>query len=80
MVDAGTTSQPSMGAIVNAVTDTPLDTGINPLDINRLSTFWEETRALYTPFEASLKSPSSDVYQHEMPGGESFLPTYNSWP
>ena len=59
-----------MGAIVNAVADTALDTGVDPLDLTRLSTFWEETRALYTPFEASMKSPSSDVYLHEMPGGK----------
>ena len=66
---AGTTSQPTMGAIVNAVADTPLDTGIDPYDLTQLSTFWEHTRALYSPFEASMKSPSSDVYLHEMPGG-----------
>lgn len=58
-----------MGAIVNAVADTPLDTGIDPYELTRLSTFWEHTRELYSPFEASMKSPSSDVYLHEMPGG-----------
>lgn len=30
----------------------------------------EQTRALYTPFEATLKATSSDVYYHQMPGGQ----------
>ena len=28
------------------------------------------TRALYAPFESDLRSCSSDVYSHEMPGGQ----------
>ena len=59
-----------MGAIVNAVEDTPLQTGIDPLDVTRLSAYWEHTRALYAPFESNLRSSSSDVYLHEMPGGQ----------
>lgn len=64
--------QPSMGAIVNALSGTDLDTGISPSDILPLVDYWEKTRALYSQFEAtdSLKSSSSDVYLHEMPGGQ----------
>lgn len=40
----GTTSQPSMGAIVNALYGTPLDTGIDPLSLARLSIYWEQVR------------------------------------
>ena len=36
----------------------------------RLNTFWEQTRGLYAPFESDVRSASSDVYQHEMPGGQ----------
>ena len=54
---------------MNAVADMPLDTGIDPLDLTRLSSFWEATRQLYAPFESSMRSPSADVYLHEMPGG-----------
>lgn len=28
------------------------------------------TRGLYRPFECSLRSGTSDVYTHEMPGGQ----------
>ena len=71
-VDAmsGTTSQPSMGALVASLAGTPLDTGVDPAALARLSAFWEGTRALYAPFESDMKSSSSDVYAHEMPGGQ----------
>lgn len=69
-VDAGTTSQPCMGAIVHSLARTPLDTGLDPASLSALSSFWEHTRALYAPFESDMKSCSTDVYQHEMPGGQ----------
>ena len=34
-----------------------------------MSAFWEGTRGLYAPFESDLRSCSTDVYLHEMPGG-----------
>lgn len=30
----------------------------------------EQTRELYAPFESNMKAVSSDVYYHEMPGGQ----------
>lgn len=30
----------------------------------------EQTRELYAPFESNMKAVSSDVYLHEMPGGQ----------
>ena len=67
---AGTTSQPSLGAIVAATAGTPLDTGVDRAALGRLASFWEGTRALYAPFESDMRSPSADVYDHEMPGGQ----------
>eukprot|EP01026_Neomeris_dumetosa_P053259 TRINITY_DN4753_c0_g1_i2.p1 TRINITY_DN4753_c0_g1~~TRINITY_DN4753_c0_g1_i2.p1 ORF type:complete len:477 (-),score=92.02 TRINITY_DN4753_c0_g1_i2:366-1583(-) len=65
------TSQPSMGAVVNSlIGEEGLDTGIHPDAVAHLSNFWERTRALYAPFESNLKSGSSEVYYHEMPGGQ----------
>lgn len=37
---SGLTSQPSMGAIVNALAGTPLDTGIDPRHMLILSNYW----------------------------------------
>jgi pyruvate carboxylase len=53
-----------------ALQGTALDTGINPQELVELSTYWEQTRALYAPFESNLRSSSSEVYYHEMPGGQ----------
>ena len=34
------------------------------------TTYWENGRALYAPFESGQLSGSSDVYAHEIPGGQ----------
>lgn len=65
---AGTTSQPSMGALAAALSGSPLDTGLDMREINLVNEYWEECRGLYAPFESGQKSGSADVYNHEMPG------------
>ncbi|CAG9460796.1 unnamed protein product [Pedinophyceae sp. YPF-701] len=67
---SGTTSQPSMGAIVAALQGTDLDTNICPDSISPLIEYWERARGLYAPFESTLRSSNVDVYLHEMPGGQ----------
>jgi len=67
---SGTTSQPSMGAVVASLRGTKLDTGVDLSEIQKLSDYWEELRALYAPFESGQLSGSSDVYTHEIPGGQ----------
>eukprot|EP00510_Aplanochytrium_minuta_P002078 CAMPEP_0184028624 /NCGR_PEP_ID=MMETSP0954-20121128/14951_1 /TAXON_ID=627963 /ORGANISM="Aplanochytrium sp, Strain PBS07" /LENGTH=1143 /DNA_ID=CAMNT_0026313503 /DNA_START=209 /DNA_END=3637 /DNA_ORIENTATION=- len=67
---SGTSSQPSMGAIVGAVRNSPLDTGLDPEKINQINEYWEMCREVYGPFESGQKSGSADVYSHEMPGGQ----------
>merc|ERR1712176_349611 len=67
---SGLTSQPSLGALVANLRGTDLDTGINQEDVGGLNSYWEGVRALYAPFESGQLSGSSDVYQHEIPGGQ----------
>ena len=67
---SGTTSQPSMGALVASTQGTKLDTGLDLHEISMLNEYWEECRGLYAPFESGQKSGSADVYIHEMPGGQ----------
>jgi pyruvate carboxylase len=67
---SGMTSQPSMGALVNAFRGTDLDTGLDDQKVQRLSVYWEQVRAQYGQFESGMKSGNSEVYQHEMPGGQ----------
>lgn len=59
-----------MGAVVSALKGTDLATGIDLNKLYRLNTYWDQARGLYAPFESSLKSGSSDVFLHEMPGGQ----------
>lgn len=40
---SGLTSQPNMGAIVNALAGTPLDTGIDPQQLLVLTNYWYGT-------------------------------------
>ncbi|KAI8467848.1 MAG: pyruvate carboxylase [Monoraphidium minutum] len=76
MVDAaidsmsGLTSQPNLGAIVGSLAGTERDTGLDQRHLLRLSNYWESTRELYAPFESNMRYSSSDVYYHEMPGGQ----------
>ncbi|OQR81085.1 precursor of carboxylase pyruvate carboxylase [Achlya hypogyna] len=67
---SGTTSQPSMGAIVAALQNTELDTKVDAGMINDINDYWETMRGVYAPFESGQKSGSADVYHHEMPGGQ----------
>jgi pyruvate carboxylase len=67
---AGLTSQPSLNAIVESLRFTPRDTGVDPAALIEMSRYWEEVRALYSPFESGPRSPAADLYELEMPGGQ----------
>ncbi len=67
---SGLTSQPSLGAIVAALEHTERDTGLTHGRIAPFSRYWEGVRRYYAPFEADIRSGTSDVYRHEMPGGQ----------
>jgi pyruvate carboxylase len=67
---SGTTSQPCLGSIVEALRNTDGDTGLNPAAIRAISLYWESVRAQYAAFESDMRSGASEVYFHEMPGGQ----------
>ncbi|MEL6978229.1 MAG: pyruvate carboxylase [Pseudomonadota bacterium] len=67
---AGMTSQPCFGAIVEALRHTERDTGFDPEIIREFSAYWEQVRLKYAAFETDMKAPASEVYLHEMPGGQ----------
>ena len=76
MVDAavdsmsGMTSQPSMGALVACAGQDV--TNLDLENIWKYSEYWEQVRTIYAPFDctATMKSGSSDVVKHEIPGGQ----------
>jgi pyruvate carboxylase len=67
---SGLTSQPNLGSIVEALRYGPRDSGIDPERLRVLSSYWEQTRKLYSAFESDLRAGASEVYVHGMPGGQ----------
>ncbi|MEO0388446.1 MAG: pyruvate carboxylase, partial [Pseudomonadota bacterium] len=67
---SGLTSQPCLGSLVEALRHTPRDTGLSGAAIRDISAYWEGVRAQYAAFEPEMRAGSSEVYLHEMPGGQ----------
>ena len=67
---SGNTSQPCLGSIVEALRGDARDPGLDPEWIRKISFYWEAVRNQYAAFESDLKGPASEVYLHEMPGGQ----------
>ncbi|RII14769.1 2-oxoglutarate carboxylase small subunit [Streptomyces sp. YIM 130001] len=67
---AGTTSQPSLSALVAATDHSERPTGLDLQAVGDLEPYWESVRKIYAPFEAGLAAPTGRVYHHEIPGGQ----------
>ncbi len=67
---SGLTSQPCMGSLVEALRHQPRDTGLDIAAIREVSDYWEGIRRLYAGFESDMRNATSEVYLHEMPGGQ----------
>ncbi|MGB0904144.1 MAG: pyruvate carboxylase, partial [Mangrovicoccus sp.] len=67
---SGGTSQPCMGSIIEALRNTDRDTGLDIEAVREISDYWEQVRGQYAAFESGLAAPASEVYLHEMPGGQ----------
>ena len=64
------TSQPSMNSVVEALAGTERDTGINSDEIRELSRYYGEVRKIYSGFESEMKTPNTEIYKYEIPGGQ----------
>jgi len=67
---SGLTSQPNLGSVALALSDTPRDPGLDPATVRDFSDYWEAVRTQYRAFESDLRAGASEVYLHEMPGGQ----------
>jgi len=67
---SGNTSQPCLGSLVEAFARTGRDTGLDIAAVRAISDYWEAVRGQYAAFESGLQAPASEVYLHEMPGGQ----------
>ncbi len=67
---SGNTSQATLGSVVEALRHSDRDTGLNMKAVREISDYWEDVRGHYAAFETGMQAPSSEVYLHEMPGGQ----------
>lgn len=67
---SGTTSQPSIGAVLASLEGSEFESGLDARQVRALDTYWAQVRMMYSGFEAFLTGPDPEVYEHEIPGGQ----------
>jgi pyruvate carboxylase len=67
---SGLTSQPNLGSLTAALRHGSRATGLDWERLRELSDYWEAVRRQYAAFESDLRFGASEVYLHEMPGGQ----------
>ncbi|WP_022823556.1 pyruvate carboxylase [Hymenobacter norwichensis] len=67
---SGLTSQPNFNSIVEMLRGQPRHREFDQHSLNEFSNYWETVREYYYPFESGLKAGNSEVFQHEIPGGQ----------
>ncbi|QBP41583.1 pyruvate carboxylase [Paenisporosarcina antarctica] len=67
---AGLTSQPSANSLTYALKGAKREIRTNIKEIEQLSNYWEDVRKYYQVFESGMMSPHTEIYVHEMPGGQ----------
>ncbi|QCR31676.1 pyruvate carboxylase [Lysinibacillus sp. SGAir0095] len=67
---SGLTSQPSANSLYYAMKGGKREVRANIDALEQLSTYWQDVRTFYSDFESGMNSPHSEIYVHEMPGGQ----------
>ncbi|WP_027963066.1 pyruvate carboxylase [Halalkalibacillus halophilus] len=67
---AGNTSQPSANSLYYALEHQERQPNLDIVAYNELARYWEDVREYYNHFESGMKAPHTEVYFHEMPGGQ----------
>lgn len=67
---AGLTSQPSAQTLYYALQGNERQPKLEIESLEKLSTYWEDVRKYYRDFESGMNAPHTEVYKHEMPGGQ----------
>jgi pyruvate carboxylase len=67
---SGLTSQPSGNSLYYALNGFPRDMRADIEGMESLSQYWGTVRQYYSDFESDIKSPNTEIYKHEMPGGQ----------
>lgn len=67
---SGLTSHPNLGSIAGALRFNERNTELDQEALAQISHYWENVRRMYVGFESEVHSGTSQVYLHEMPGGQ----------
>ena len=67
---SGLTSQPSVNSLYYALDGFKRNMRTDIQGLEELSHYWSTVRPYYVDFEGDIKSPNTEIYQHEMPGGQ----------
>ncbi|MEK4030322.1 pyruvate carboxylase [Pseudobacillus sp. FSL P4-0506] len=67
---AGLTSQPSANTLCYALKGTEREPSVSIDALEELSHYWEGVRKYYQDFESGMVAPHTEIYKHEMPGGQ----------
>lgn len=67
---SGLTSQPNFNSLVASMKYHERGRDMNLNSLNAHSTYFEDVREFYYPFESGLKAGTAEVYEHEIPGGQ----------
>ncbi|MCP3031066.1 pyruvate carboxylase [Halobacillus sp. A1] len=67
---AGLTSQPSANSLYYAMQYNERKPRMDISAYEKLGLYWEDIRKNYKDFESGMMAPHSEVYIHEMPGGQ----------
>ena len=67
---SGTTSQPSISSLYYALEGSEHAPEINIHNVHKINRCWEDIRDYYEEFEGGIQTTSTEVYNHQMPGGQ----------
>lgn len=67
---SGLTSQPNIQSLYYALEGNLRQPDVSIQSLEKLSNYWADVRTYYSDFESGLKASNTEVYQHEMPGGQ----------
>ncbi|MGE3841967.1 MAG: pyruvate carboxylase [Vicinamibacterales bacterium] len=67
---SGGTSQPNLNFLSESLRFSPRETGLDSLHLDEIAAYWKAVRQFYAPFESEQQPATTDLYAHEMPGGQ----------
>lgn len=67
---SGMTSQPSMGSLYYALENSEREPDLDIENVEQINRYWQDIRGFYRIFEEGISSTATEVYKHQMPGGQ----------